>query len=246
VEEERGLNMPEDATGALTGRRLMTKEFMNYKWSWLAGPYPGQPWANSFDINDWVIGGGTQAHISSETYIDLSGYNRDDLTTFPNQISIQESGSFRMVEDGASTETGAMVLDIITEERLPDDGTSKFQDLVTNMVINETAPGFHLGPLEFQQIIYGRMRMFGHDNTVWTATQGNLTLLNETQFGSGSPTTAAKLWCTRIVIPLGEYLLEGSFIVIPAARYILSATIGKEADLEYLMRLHRSYELGTA
>jgi len=239
--------MSEDGTGALTGRRLMTKEFMNYKWSWLAGPYPGQPLANSFDINDWVIGGGTQAWLSSETYIDLSGYNRDDLTTFPNQISIQESGSFRMVEDIAtSDETGAIVLDIITEEKLPDDGSTKFQELVSNMVLNETAPGFHLGPLEFQQIIYGRMRMFGHDSSVWTPTQGNLTLLNETQFGSGSPTTAAKLWCTRIVIPLGEYLLEGSFVIVPAARYILSATIGKEADLEYLMRLHRSYELGTA
>jgi hypothetical protein len=238
--------MPEDATGALTGRRLMTKEFMNYKWSWDDGPYPGQPLANSFDQNDWVIGGGTQAWLSSETYIDLSGYNRDDLTTFPNQISIQESGSFRMVEDGTSAETGAIVLDIITEEKLPDGGSTKFQEVVTNVLNQEVVPGFHMGPLEFQQIIYGRMRMFGHDNTVWTATQGNLTLLNETQFGSGSPTTAAKLWCTRIVIPLGEYLLSGSFVIVPAARYILSATIGKEADLEYLMRLHRSYELGTA
>ena len=235
-----------DVTGALTGLRLMTKEFMNYKWSWVDGPRPGNPLHASYDINDWVIGGGTQAWLSSETYIDLSGYNRDDLTTFPNQISVQESGSFRMAEDGESSETGAIVLDIITEERLPDDGTFKFSDLVANLLNEETAPGFHLGPLEFQQIIYGRMRMFGHDLTVWTPTQGNLTLLNETQFGSGSPTTAAKLWCTRIVIPLGEYLLDGSFVIIPAARYIVSATIGKEADLEYLMRLHRSYELGTA
>lgn len=168
------------------------------------------------------------------------------MTTFPNQISIQESGSFRMVEDGTSAETGAIVLDIITEEKLPDEGSTKFQEVVTNVLNQEVVPGFHMGPLEFQQIIYGRMRMFGHDNAVWTATQGNLTLLNETQFGSGSPTTAAKLWCTRIVIPLGEYLLSGSFVIVPAARYILSATIGKEADLEYLMRLHRSYELGTA
>jgi len=236
--------MAEDSTGALTGPRLLVKEFQNYNWEQAVSP---APWQDS--QGGWLWGGGVQGWISSETYFDLSGYNRDDLTTFPSSISVQESGSFRIVEDTASVRTGAIVLDMITEERFDVSGAAhlKFYDIVTNMWNNETAPGFNLGPLEFQQIIYGRMRMFGHDNTVWTTTQGNLTLLNETQFGSGSPTTASKLWCTRIVIPLGQFTVTpATFIIVPASRYVMSATIGKEADLTFLMRQKRSYELGTA
>jgi len=232
--------MAEDTVGALTGRRLLVKEFENYKWEQAVSP---AVWDSS--KNNWVWGGGIQGWVYSETYFDLRGYNRDDLTTFPSSISVQESGSFRIVEDVASVRTGAIVLDMITEERF--DASTKFYDIVTNMWSIETAPGFSKGPLEFQQIIFGRMRMFGHDSTVWTTTQGNLTLLNETQFGSGSPTTAGKLWCTRIVIPLGQFAIDPStFIVIPASRYIVSATIGKESDLTFLMRQKRSYELGTA
>ena len=237
--------MAEDSTGALTGPRLLVKEFQNYNWEQAVTPAPwDDPGAS---MNNWVQAGGVQGWISSETYFDLSGYNRDDLTTFPSSISVQESGSFRIVEDTGSARTGAIVLDMITEERFDGSHAQKFYDIVTNMWSNESAPGFSLGPLEFQQIIYGRMRMLGHDSAVWTTTQGNLTLLNETQFGSGSPTTAAKLWCTRIVIPLGQFLITpGTFIIVPASRYIMSATIGKESDLTFLMRQKRSYELGTA
>jgi len=233
--------MSEDRSGALTGRRLMTKEFQNYKWEQDASP---AIWDSS--KSGWVFGGGTQGWVSSETYFDTSGFTRDDLTTYPESISIQESGSFRIVEDPGGTEVGAMVLDMITEKRF-DIGIvgHKFQDLVQNLYYREVAPGFNLGELEFQQIIYGRYRMFGHDTNVWTLTQGNLSLLNETQFGSGSPTTADKLWCTRIVIPLGEFAVApDTFIIIPAARYIMSATIAKESDLSYVMRQKRSYELG--
>lgn len=150
---------------------------------------------------------GTQGWVSSETYFDTSGYSRDDLTLYPQSITVQESGSFRVVEDAGGVEVGAMVLDMITEERFDVSNAQKFYDLVYNMYYNEVAPGFPTGELSFDQILYGRYRMMGHDSNVWTQTQGNLTLLNETQFGSGSPTTASKLWCTRIVIPLGNLLL---------------------------------------
>lgn len=233
-----------ESTGALTGRRLLVKEFQSYKWEQSTVP---AIWDES--KNDWVFGGGTQGWISSETYFDCSGYNRDDLTIFPSTISIQESGAFRVVEDAGGTEVGVMVLDMITEERVPagDVPHTLFRSIVENLYNEEVAPGFSLGPLDFQQIIYGRYRMFAHDANIWTPTQGNLTLLSERQFGSGSPTTAAKLWCTRIIIPLGEFIVDpATFIVVPAARYILSATIGKEGDSQYLMRLKRSYELGTA
>jgi len=231
--------MGEDSTGALTGRRLMTKEFQNYKWGQESPP---AIWDES--KNNWVFGGGAQGWVSSETYFDTSGYTRDDLTLFPERITVQESGSFRIAEDPGGSKVGAIVLDMITEERFDGSNASKFYDIAILMVQNEVAPGFNLGELEFDQIIYGRYRMLGHDSNIWTITQGNLTLLNETQFGSGSPTTADKLWCTRIVIPLGGFsVAPDTFIIIPSARYIMSATIAKESDLSYLMRQKRSYEL---
>jgi hypothetical protein len=230
-------------TGALEGRRLSTKEFMNYRHYQTDPPTPWDVSKNDYTFAAQTIStqfGGT-GYVYSESFIDFNGFVQDDLTVFPERVSIQESGSFKMNADATSTHTGAIVLDLMTEERITD-----FDTLVDNMVILEVAPGFNRGALEFQQIIYGRYRMFGQDSAVFTATTGNLTMINEAAFGSGSPTMARKLWCTRIVIPLGDYVVDANtFIIIPAARYIITYNVTKEADPEYFMRLKRSYELAT-
>ena len=237
--------MPKKSKGAvktLSGNRLMIKELMAY--------YFSEPVHSTGDIFTYEENGYTNhgrllganfRYLVGQTYFDLSGYTKNHLTTFPQRIALQESGSFRMNEDGASVRTGAIVLDIITEKIVT---PAEIAQLVENVVVRETSPSFAPGPLEFQQTIYGRYRMFGHDTAIWTPTQGNMTILNETQWGSGSPTTADKLWIYRIIIPLGEYDTDdGIYVIVPAIRYVMSATIDEEKDLSYMMRMKRSYEL---
>ncbi len=242
------------STRTLSGKRLMMKEMMHYKFNMDAtSPVRWDLSKNGYQqySQTWRTAG--CGYLVNKTYFDLSGYTRDYLTTYPQRITVQESGSYRMKEDLVAQPPtpptlitdwrGAMVLDIITEEHITDD---QVHDLVENVTVKEVSASFPEGPLEFQQVIYGRYRMMGHDNAIWTVQQGNLTVLNETQWGSGSPTTCDKLWIYRIIIPLGFYITDtDDYIICPAARYVMSATIDKENDSAYMMRQKRSYELAT-
>ena len=232
----------EKAVNALSGRRILTKETMNY----LFTQDVSTPTQWQLEKNGWQILTGWTAQnrlIYNETYYDLSGYEREHLTTFPEKITVQEGGSFRLTEDAASLRFGMFVLDIITEERLTE---SQIQDISSNLYINESSPSFSMGPLEFSQCIYGRYRMYGRDTAIYTPAGGNLTVLNSTQFGSGSPTTCAKLWIYKIVNPLGTLLADpNTFLCVPPSRYVMAATIDEEKDSAYMMRQKNSYELAT-
>ena len=231
------------ATNALSGSRVMMKEMMHYKFEM---PTPAALWTeerNGYENRDQINTVAGARYLVGRTYFDLSGYTRQHLTTFPTNIAVQESGSFRMKEDLGSPLFGAIVLDIVTEESLRD---GQLDALVEDTADKEVCPSFAEGPQQFSQVIYGRYRMFGHDTSIWTAAQGNLTLLNEQQWGSGTPTTVDKLWIYRIIIPLGEYLTDtDDYVIVPAARYIMAAMIGEESDAAYMMRQKRSYELAT-
>jgi hypothetical protein len=90
------------------------------------------------------------------------------------------------------------------------------------------------------QIIFGQFRLMTHN--------ANLTQLADTlhtewakDFSSGEPTAVDKLHCYRIVQVPGAG--DNASLYVPAARFYLTAVIAGEPDLEYLMRLKRSYEL---
>ena len=240
------------AVKALSGPRLMMQELMHYVFRMGS---PAALW--TFEKNGyrnyqqtWNAPG--YRYLVGSTYFDLSGYTRNHLTTYPNRITTQEGGSFRMKEDSAhagpppllgSPQTGAIVLDLMTEEPLTE---AELAQIAQQVEEKEVAPSFADGPLEFQQVIYGRYRMMGHDTTVWTPAQGNLSVINETQFGSGSPTTTDKLWIYRIIVPMGIYLIDtDDYVIIPPIRYLMSATIDEESDASYMMRQKRSFELAT-
>ena len=61
-------------------------------------------------------------------------------------------------------------------------------------------------------------------------------------FSSGEPTAASKLYCYRIIVPLTDGA-GATTLQVPAARFYLTGVKDNEPDLEYMMRLKRSYEL---
>lgn len=189
-----------------------------------------------------------------ETTIDLSGYERQDLTFYPYASFLQEGG-FWLYTDGA----GAYVYDVVSS--VPIDYTSLYFGIV-----GQGTPGFTslsydpTQELRFQDpttIIHSHLRLQSRN----IQFPGNYFLANELESIASSlePTAADKLYFYRVVLLLRDANPDpgdpsatppippgnpfGSDILVPAGRILIPGRLMKEPDLEYIMRLKRSYEL---
>jgi len=166
--------------------------------------------------------------------IDLSGLELKSETFFPVGTAIQDP----MIYTNTSSTTPAMhVIDLITDKLI--DPLLAIQ--MTNGV--SLLFGTNYGMLgdgnDATTILMGSYR-FKTGNSNLTYPQVMRTE-QASIFSSGEPTAASKLYCYRIVVPLVD---GGSTILsVPAARFYLTGVRDAEPDLEYMMRLKRSYEL---
>jgi hypothetical protein len=157
-------------------------------------------------------------------FIDLSGYSRDDRTFFPGQPLLQEAG----------THIGS--------------GVAFFGrwDFITNSPIQTAAPIFDgaawavpsfLGSeTEPESTIWGQQRVIAASTDT-----GQYITTDRHQFGMGDATASDRLYC-YIQIPLGQNV-AGHVIQLPPCAFILPGMVAEEADLVYINRLRRSYEL---
>jgi len=205
------------STRALTGDRILHKEIPST--SFAVGDSPS---------NGWEANG---ALLWYETYFDLSGYELDDLTLIPTMSTLQDG----MPYFGINT-NNAYVFDIISQERLT---------IGSNFVLYTVTgdyPGSPSSTENWSQIIMCNVRYlsaqtdFSSVSLLLPATAG--------AYGSAEPTAVQKLWLYRVILPTSD---GGGTVQlnVPATRFVLGATIVKEDDLEYMMRLKRSYELST-
>ena len=207
------------STRALTGDRILSKPISNY----LGGIDPGT--GELIQMNDWQSAPGI---LYVEDYFDLSGYELDDLTLVPKYIRLQDGLPYY------TNGEALYVFDIISQERL-----TLFPDFI-NYTLAGDYPSSKGSTEDWSQILFCNTRFFTPQvdftfaDLVLPATAGS--------FGSLEPTAASKLWIYRVVIPRA-LPPEGSILNIPASRFILSAEIVKEDDLDYMMRLKRSFEL---
>jgi hypothetical protein len=164
-----------------------------------------------------------------ESYFDCSAYTRDGLTVFPIASALQDPGSYQ------STQTvpfPVQVVDIISQVRLSS------SDVYAGVQAN-TLPGMLGTDVDFTQIIWGQYRTFLPQTNFTSATE--LLPANGAMFGSGSPSTAEKLYVYRFVfLPTSSV---NDTIRVPASRMLLSVLVGEEKELAFLMRQKRSYEL---
>lgn len=206
------------AKGALEGDKTISQMMPEY-----SGAYTTE-WT---DHKTWQ-GPATGNVIFNETYIDLSAYELDDLTFFPMGAILQDPGLYQ-----SDVTNPLQVLDIVSQAKL------NITEVLANLAENNV-PGMMESTMDFTQIIWGQYRTFLGQATF----QGGANLFlpaNGGLFGSGSPTTAAKLYCTRIIIT--DAATEGNYLSVPASRFIVSAVVAKEKDLAFMMRQKRSYEL---
>lgn len=194
----------------------------------------------------------------NEMKLDLSGYTMDDLTVY-----------FRnSFEQRASATTVNWQVDDPSNPLIPFDATFLETVILSSVPMSQenlisvavSGPGFNqvgatnvnFGNFNRTQIIHGTNTWWGIDTSfgsdVLTTRGAALCRMVQTQdFSSLEPTAAENIYCYRIVYLSESYNRTSErgldFVFVPAIRVLLNCMIDKEADLEYMMRLKRSYEL---
>lgn len=228
---------------ALTGIRQLVKQVPTCAayWqvvegepgSWKADASGGFPDSPSMGWHN--IAHPTNCGVYHESYLDLSGYELDDLTTVLRNVRIQDPGVYTF----SGQDKVYAIYDMITSERLTDAELVLMLDNHTPTL--QSGPGFALGPLDRDQIHFGLYRMFGHNSTNVGLPELMMNL-RTSRFGSGEPTAVQKLWVYRVMIMIGQPAGPQT-IALPATSFVVNAEIIKESEMPYMMRLKRSYEL---
>lgn len=194
-----------------------------------------------------------------ESTIDLGGYTRqDDLTVYFRASFEQKSGPYTVVwfasEENPLSGYDAAIQEMTIVTSVP---------ITDNQIISSllVAPGFTpystpLFPQDFgtfnrSQIIHGRRidhtvsSTFGSPSFI-AEGEGYQLPIDTCEFSSLEPTAADTLYVYRVLFLPRPSIQDSTGLTlatIPARRIILDATVDKEATLEYMMRLKRSYEL---
>jgi len=178
---------------------------------------------------NWRPISGSPGLFISDTYFDLAGMTREDMTLFFEGAAVQELKN--PTSFPATAGNTLQVADVMSAVPLTDTEAA-FYLFGANFHIANTST------LSFDQTIYGRVRVFNVD--LDNQAGGFMIQLSDTQTGSLEPTASDRVYCYRVVQYNGAI---DTRIDLFGARYILRATAKEEADYQYLMRLKRSYEL---
>jgi len=205
----------------LEGPRLLEKMFNTFR----ATTNPVAPFTTITNGGNWDIisEDGTTAVFASSSYYDLSGYNKDSLTTFFQGTDIQEAYSI------GGTVDAAIIIDLITSEKPTN------AELLT---VANSPPGFPESTTAMQQVIYGRQRQYVQNSTV----TGYMTMTGMGMWGTMAAGTMDKVHLTRILITSTTAPQE---VNCPPANYVSMVIVSKEDEVPFLMRQKRSYELAT-
>tara|TARA_R100001594_G_C3960740_1_gene245331 strand:+ start:132 stop:803 length:672 start_codon:yes stop_codon:yes gene_type:complete len=163
-------------------------------------------------------------------YIDLAGYELEQLTFFINGINIQEnqvpvaSGNFIHISD-LITKTP------ITEAQL---NLEYYPSQI------HYAPGFGYSLHNMEEVLMGQLRTYYHDSN-WTLDDLQM-MASQNRWGEGSATAANRIYITRLV----SIQSDEPSVTIPNANYQVAGIALDEPDLEYIMRLRRDYELAVS
>ena len=210
------------------------------------------------DYRPIAIPGQPKTYWMSEHKLDLSGYARDDLTVFFRNSFEQRGGltSVQWTVDSPADPLTAFSSNFIEATIL---STVPHSDINLGLAIL-TKPGFipvHATGLDYgnfdrTHIIHGTSFLWGIDATfgadVFTENGAAYNrVIQADDFSSLEPTAADCIYCYRAIYLSQSYTQQRrqglSSVGVPAKRVILNATTDQEPDLEYLMRLKRSYEL---
>ena len=165
--------------------------------------------------------------------IDLGAYNLKDLTWVTQAKAIQEPGNFKL---DYTTPQRMEFIEFVTNTPLNRDRLTLVAD---NWETGDAVPGMMNSVIDYQNVIVGRWRQFSPDTTL---PQASAITLKQDSFGSSEPSASEKLY-TYCMCKFDDIstIAADDTVFIPGRRFILGGTAVKENDLEYVMRLRRSY-----
>lgn len=189
----------------------------------------------AWNFESKVVAGIPRPYAWIHTTIDLSKMQMDEETLFPVGVTVQDPGIYVSSE---ATNKSMVVIDLITTKEIDPSLIVNF----SGFFIDDATGSMYgmLGSSDDQtQIVFGQYRlMTGNANLPALPDVVRTEWAND--FSSGEPTAVDQLHCYRIVQING---VADAQMYVPAARFYLAGAIGEEPDLEYMMRLKRSYEL---
>jgi len=192
-----------------------------------ASPYP----ATMAGSTNWqVLDNALTPTFARRTYYDLSGYQIGDLSTFIQRVEVQEGFA-------PHGNCPFHIVDIVSTAYIDDDTLTAAYPYDP---VPGDLPGFNDSKFDMMQIVYGSIRTFSASQTQIDVSQ-NVMFFGRGSWGTCSSTAGDKLYITRVIYPA----LNGpplSVAFIPPSNFVAAVIVAKEPDLQYLMRLKRSYE----
>lgn len=161
--------------------------------------------------------------------IDLSGYQLQDYTLFPQGILMQDIGTLpRGMPMG--------IPQIVQRATMVSTTPISEADLID---LDPTGLIWHLpGSLdsthELDNILMGRANLY-----LELTTYGGLQQTGTSSWGSGDSTAASKIWLVDAYVVPHMVSLN---MYLPDQAFVLPSIIAREPELEYMMRLSRSLE----
>jgi len=191
--------------------------------------YGNPPSTPSTATNGWEIidVGGIGSAFAHRTYIDLSSWASQQLTTFTQGIDIQKGLiPLKGTTVPASQFQGVYEFDFITTRRLTDAELGNLFGL----------PGFLPSTVDLMEVIYGERMIYAENATV----PGTFVQISGETFGSGNPTAMSRMHWTRLVF--FHQPAEGDVCAIYPTNLVVQAMTVEEKDLVWMERLRRSYK----
>ena len=186
-----------------------------------------------------------------EMKLDLSGYVQSDLTVGFRRSFEQEGSSNGIFWEAYNPNTDVVIeTTIISSVPMNDDQLALATVVSPGFTVYNLA-GADWGNFNREHMIHGRYQVMYANSVIGSGaftSAGNATLtsLVDNYFSSLEPTAADCLYCYRVfAVPRPGAVGEDGVtqLFLPPKRVIFDAFTVEEPELEYMMRLKRSYEL---
>jgi len=159
-------------------------------------------------------------------FIDLAGYRREDMTLFIQSTRVQDGMPFYTTGPAEG-----FCIDLITNERV---SNAEILTVLNAPTTNARQFGFISSTISQQDISYGVHRQLGISTGVATPVA---IVVSSTAFGTCDSTAGTRLYITRLVFNS----VPGTTLNVPQSNWVVAGIVAKEKELEYMMRLARSY-----
>ena len=187
----------------------------------------------------------------AESKLDLSGYVQSDLTVGFRRSFEQEGASNAIFWERYNANTDVLIETTIISSVPMNDAQLALATVVSPGFTVYNLAGADWGNFNREHIIHGRYQLMYANSVIGagafdSAGNATLTSLVDNYFSSLEPTAADCLYCYRVfAVPTPGAVGEDGItqLFLPPKRVILDAFTVEEPQLEYMMRLKRSYEL---